>query len=101
MLGSRDERKAMWAWVRRKQAGLKNERYEVKRRLETIDAETAYYARIERACVPNPCKACTGYGQIRHWIAQDESKLKTCETCKGTGEGPEKDVVTQLGEVPQ
>lgn len=100
MLGSKDERKELWYWVHSEQHKLTRERDDLKQRLKDIDAALAHHARVERACWPNPCKKCSGHGKIRHWTAQDESTVKTCETCKGTGEGPEKDVVTQLGEVP-
>ena len=100
MLGSKDERHELWSWARQHQADLKNERYEVERRLKAIDAEMKRFARIERVCWPNPCKACAGHGKIREWLAQDESRVIDCSACKGTGEGPEKDAVTRLGEVP-
>lgn len=36
---------------------------------------------------PFVCTECNGHGATRIWQAQDESRLETCKTCGGTGEG--------------
>lgn len=31
------------------------------------------------------CYNCHGRGRVREWVAQDESRLVSCDSCKGTG----------------
>jgi len=97
LLGTKDKREGLWKWARGQQHKLKNERGKLEDRIKAIDFDLERFAQIEYAAKPNPCKACDGLGKIRHWIAQDESEVKDCRTCRGSGEGP--DVVTQLGKV--
>lgn len=97
LLGSKDEREALWRWARGWQDTLKRECTDLKNRIKVIDTDLKHLALIEYAAKPNPCKACKGLGKIRHWHAQDESVIRPCTTCKGSGEGP--DVVTRLGKV--
>lgn len=33
----------------------------------------------------NICKSCNGIGQVRNFIAQDESRIEKCDSCKGKG----------------
>lgn len=36
------------------------------------------------------CQDCDGEGQVRRWVAQDETEPTKCEPCKGTGVTPKK-----------
>lgn len=40
---------------------------------------------IQMECSSVICKACNGYGEIRTFYAQDESRFEVCEKCKGLG----------------
>jgi hypothetical protein len=32
-----------------------------------------------------PCPRCSGYGELREIICQDESRMQKCDVCQGTG----------------
>jgi hypothetical protein len=52
-------------------------------RLAVLDDERMLYDEI--LSLLNPCPACNGYGEIREYIAQDESNLRMCTACMGSG----------------
>jgi hypothetical protein len=63
-------------------------------RSEHVSAAAALGERIEfleaweKELKPALCPECNGHGKLREWLAQDESRLVTCERCKGSGASP-------------
>jgi DnaJ-class molecular chaperone len=47
--------------------------------------EKAFLEKWAEELKAHVCSACGGYGKIRTWIYQDESRLDTCSVCQGTG----------------
>lgn len=60
---------------------VREHNWEVEKAVERI----AFLKAAAAAILPEPCGACDGHGKIRHWVAQDESHVRDCESCKGSG----------------
>lgn len=58
---------------------------QTKLNLEFYQKRIEHLKILRQSIRDNICRKCNGIGQIRNFIAQDESRLENCEYCKGKG----------------
>lgn len=56
---------------------------ELKDEIYLLEQEMVIWDEILRRM--KPCPECKGAGELRYFIAQDESETRKCEKCKGKG----------------
>lgn len=54
-------------------------------RTENLEGEVAFLTEWSVAIGDKVCKSCNGFGNVRHFLAQDEVETRQCQACKGTG----------------
>lgn len=57
--------------------------FELKDQLNNLDNERLMWEQL--LTIMAICGACKGQGEIRHFIAQDESRGEQCKGCNGKG----------------
>lgn len=66
-------------------ATLKRDRGELETRLGALNSHIVRLQEWHDRLRASGCLNCKGYGKIRVWLAQDESRLETCIDCGGSG----------------
>lgn len=66
-------------------AQMERDRNDLRVKISSLDKQIEQRHALIAETSKVVCRRCKGYGEIREWIHQDESRLAACTTCGGTG----------------